>query len=426
MKLEQDVCNGSKRKQIYKCGWLWQTGYYAKTKQKGGRGMREGWESKKLGDVCQVVTGSTPKTNISEYWDGNYPWVTPAELKGDVYISDTARHITEEAIAHTNLTLLPIGTVLLSSRAPIGKVAITTIEMYCNQGFKNLICSDAINNKYLYLWLSGKTEYLNSLGRGATFKEISKTIVENVIIPLPPLSIQKSIVSELDKINELIRLKKEQLKDYDNLAQSIFYEMFGDPVVNEKGWEVKKLIETVVLECTISYGIVQPGDGVEDGIPVVRPIDLTGTFVSTNNLKKTTEKISSSYSRTILTGKELLVCVRGTTGVCSLVTDELKGCNVTRGITPLLFNDNTDRWFMYYQFQMPQIKCIIADYTKGITLKQINMADFRKIPVILPPLPLQQLFAQRIELIEKQKAEIQSTIADLETLLASRMQYWFD
>lgn len=388
--------------------------------------MREGWEYKKLGDVCQVVTGSTPKTNISEYWDGNYPWVTPAELKGDVYISDTARHITEEAIAHTNLTLLPIGTVLLSSRAPIGKVAITTIEMYCNQGFKNLICSDAINNKYLYLWLSGKTEYLNSLGRGATFKEISRTIVENVIIPLPPLSIQKSIVTELDKINELIRLKREQLKDYDNLAQSIFYEMFGDPVENEKGWEVKKLIETVVLECTISYGIVQPGDGVEDGIPVVRPIDLTGTFVSTNNLKKTTEKISSSYSRTILTGKELLVCVRGTTGVCSLVTDELKGCNVTRGITPLLFNDNTDRWFMYYQFQMPQIKCIIADYTKGITLKQINMADFRKIPVILPPLPLQQLFAQRIELIEKQKAEIKSTIADLETLLASRMQYWFD
>ena len=388
--------------------------------------MREGWEYKKLGDVCQVVTGSTPKTNISEYWDGNYPWVTPAELKGDVYISDTARHITEEAIAHTNLTLLPIGTVLLSSRAPIGKVAITTIEMYCNQGFKNLICSDAINNKYLYLWLSGKTEYLNSLGRGATFKEISKTIVENVIIPLPPLSIQNSIVSELDKINELISLKKEQLKDYDNLAQSIFYEMFGDPVVNEKGWEVKKLIETVVLECTISYGIVQPGDGVEDGIPVVRPIDLTGTFVSTNNLKKTTEKISSSYSRTILTGKELLVCVRGTTGVCSLVTDELKGCNVTRGITPLLFNDNTDRWFMYYQFQMPQIKCIIADYTKGITLKQINMADFRKIPVILPPLPLQQLFAQRIELIEKQKAEVQRTIKDLETLLASRMQYWFD
>ena len=287
-----------------------------------------------------------------------------------------------------------------------------------------------IDRKFLVLYLHCpfSMAYYKSKLRGTTMRRRSmpKEDLLNMPLPVPSFSVQQSIISELDKINELISLKKEQLKDYDNLAQSIFYEMFGDPVVNEKGWEVKKLIETVVLECTISYGIVQPGDGVEDGIPVVRPIDLTGTFVSTNNLKKTTEKISSSYSRTILTGKELLVCVRGTTGVCSLVTDELKGCNVTRGITPLLFNDNTDRWFMYYQFQMPQIKCIIADYTKGITLKQINMADFRKIPVILPPLPLQQLFAKRIELIEQQKDEIKSTIADLETLLASRMQYWFD
>lgn len=389
--------------------------------------MREGWEYKKLGEVALVVSGSTPKTNIKEYWGEGHYWITPAELNEQtIYISKTERQITDAALHKTKLQLLPKGTVLLSSRAPIGKVAICDVEMYCNQGFKNCVCGSKLNNKYLFYFLKDKKDYLNSLGRGATFKEISKSIVEKITIPIPPLSTQLSIVSELDKINELIRLKKEQLKDYDNLAQSIFYEMFGDPVVNEKGWEVKKLIETVVLECTISYGIVQPGDGVEDGIPVVRPIDLTGTFVSTNNLKKTTEKISSSYSRTILTGKELLVCVRGTTGVCSLVTDELKGCNVTRGITPLLFNDNTDRWFMYYQFQMPQIKCIIADYTKGITLKQINMADFRKIPVILPPLPLQQLFAQRIELIEKQKAEVQRTISNLETLLASRMQYWFD
>ena len=389
--------------------------------------MREGWEYKKLGEVALVVSGSTPKTNIKEYWGEGHYWITPAELNEQtIYISKTERQITDAALHKTKLQLLPKGTVLLSSRAPIGKVAICDVEMYCNQGFKNCVCGSKLNNKYLFYFLKDKKDYLNSLGRGATFKEISKSIVEKITIPIPPLSTQLSIVSELDKINELIRLKKEQLKDYDNLAQSIFYEMFGDPVENEKGWEVKKLIETVVLECTISYGIVQPGDGVEDGIPVVRPIDLTGTFVSTNNLKKTTEKISSSYSRTILTGKELLVCVRGTTGVCSLVTDELKGCNVTRGITPLLFNDNTDRWFMYYQFQMPQIKCIIADYTKGITLKQINMADFRKIPVILPPLPLQQLFAQRIELIEKQKAEVQRTISNLETLLASRMQYWFD
>ena len=429
------VSNGSKHKQIYKCGWLWQTGYYAKTKQKGERGMREGWEYKKLGDCFPYIKNGA---NIKQIKGADGLPITRIEtLSGGVFNRDRMGYAGIYNLDKYSDYVLEDGDLLLShinSKTYIGR----TVEYRAKNGETiihgmNLLRlksnSDVINSSFFaYYTLSNEfnTNVAKVRKDAVNQSSIAISDIRKFSIPVPPIQSQQYVVDELDKINELIRLKKEQLKDYDNLAQSIFYEMFGDPVVNEKGWEVKKLIETVVLECTISYGIVQPGDGVEDGIPVVRPIDLTGTFVSTNNLKKTTEKISSSYSRTILTGKELLVCVRGTTGVCSLVTDELKGCNVTRGITPLLFNDNTDRWFMYYQFQMPQIKCIIADYTKGITLKQINMADFRKIPVILPPLPLQQLYAQRIELIEKQKAEIQSTIADLETLLASRMQYWFD
>ena len=404
-------------------------------KRKGGRGMREGWEYKKLGDCFPNIKNGA---NIKQIKGADGLPITRIEtLSGGVFNRDRMGYAGIYNLDKYSDYVLEDGDLLLShinSKTYIGR----TVE-YRAKNDETIIHgmnllrlksnSDVINSSFFaYYTLSNdfKTNVAKVRKDAVNQSSIAISDIRKFSIPVPPIQSQRYVVDELDKINELIRLKKEQLKDYDNLAQSIFYEMFGDPVVNEKGWEVKKLIETVVLECTISYGIVQPGDGVEDGIPVVRPIDLTGTFVSTNNLKKTTEKISSSYSRTILTGKELLVCVRGTTGVCSLVTDELKGCNVTRGITPLLFNDNTDRWFMYYQFQMPQIKCIIADYTKGITLKQINMADFRKIPVILPPLPLQQLFAQRIELIEKQKAEIQSTIADLETLLASRMQYWFD
>lgn len=380
--------------------------------------MREGWEYKKLGDVCQVVTGSTPKTNISEYWDGNYPWVTPAELKGDVYISDTARHITEEAIAHTNLTLLPIGTVLLSSRAPIGKVAITTIEMYCNQGFKNLICSDAINNKYLYLWLSGKTEYLNSLGRGATFKEISRTIVENVIIPLPPLSIQKSIVTELDKINELIRLKREQLKDYDNLAQSIFYEMFGDPVVNEKGWIVK----TIGDVCSLKSGDSKANKSPKGTLPYVKVGDMnlpgnencitcSSTYVDRDYNKRGIFPIGSilfpKRGGAILTNKKRMAAVE----IC---------CDLnTMGVIP---SEVLNKHYLFQWFKILDLGTICS----GSTILQLNNCDIAPLLIQIPLLTLQQTFAKRIELIEQQKAEIQSTIADLETLLASRMQYWFD
>lgn len=125
----------------------------------------------KLGEVCEIVSGSTPKTGNDEYWNGSLCWITPAEISDDdIIITDTNRKISEVGAKSCSLTLMPVGTVLLSSRAPIGKVAITGTEMYCNQGFKNLICSDAIYNKYLFWFLKHNNEYLNSLGRGATFK----------------------------------------------------------------------------------------------------------------------------------------------------------------------------------------------------------------------------------------------------------------
>ena len=112
----------------------------------------------RLGDICTVVSGSTPKSNIPEYWDGDIKWITPAELTEQCYIiTDSARHITELGVQKTGLKPFPAGTVILSSRAPIGKTAIAGCEMFCNQGFKNLICSDQINNRYLYCMLETNT-----------------------------------------------------------------------------------------------------------------------------------------------------------------------------------------------------------------------------------------------------------------------------
>jgi type I restriction enzyme S subunit len=121
------------------------------------------WGIVRLGDVTTVVSGTTPKTSVDEYWNGDFQWVTPAEIKDSTrVIVHTERTITSKAIKDSALKAMPIGTVLLSSRAPIGKVAIAGVEMYCNQGFKNLICTDKLQNKFLFWHLKGKTEYLNS------------------------------------------------------------------------------------------------------------------------------------------------------------------------------------------------------------------------------------------------------------------------
>ena len=201
-----------------------------------------------LGDICEIVSGSTPKTNIEEYWNGDIKWITPAELDEESYIiNDTARKITKVAVEKTGISSFPKGTVLLSSRAPIGKVAIAGCEMYCNQGFKNLICKEKVYNRYLYWFLKRNTKYLNSLGRGATFKEISKQIVSEIEINLPEMEHQKIIVEILEKLMKIIRLRKLEIKKLEKLKNARFVELFGHPLNNTKGWIEQRLGECCVI-----------------------------------------------------------------------------------------------------------------------------------------------------------------------------------
>ena len=227
----------------------------------------------KLGDICEIVSGSTPRTSIAEYWDGDVKWITPAELDNDSYIiTDTVRKITDLAVKKTGLSPFPEGTVILSSRAPIGKVAIAGCEMCCNQGFKNLICSGKVNNKYLYWFLKGNTEFLNSLGRGATFKEISKQIVADIEINIPDYNKQIEIAEHLEKINRIIQLRRQELVKLDDLIRSRFVEMFGNPIINDKGWKTAELNSVC--------------EGIGDGLHGTPEYDENGgyPFINGNNL----------------------------------------------------------------------------------------------------------------------------------------------
>ena len=177
-----------------------------------GEGLKDDgkFEVRFISEIGKVVSGATPKTAVEEYWDGANPWITPAELSDESFILyDSERKITDRGAKSCAVNLLPIGTVLLSSRAPIGKVAIAGTEMYCNQGFKNIIPNDMINSIYLYELLKMETAYLNSLGRGATFKEISKQIVENIRIKVPPIELQEQFAEfakQVDK-SKVVALK---------------------------------------------------------------------------------------------------------------------------------------------------------------------------------------------------------------------------
>ena len=187
------------------------------------------FEFKQIGEVTKIVTGTTPDTNDVENWNGGINWITPAEIKEDtLYIYETERKITEKGQKSKSLTLMPKGTVIFSTRAPIGKTAIAGTEMCCNQGFKNCICSININNIYLYYVLKNNTIYFNNLGTGATFKELSKRVFEKVKIAVPPITLQNQfseIVKQIDKQKfEIEKSLKETQELYESLMEEYFKE----------------------------------------------------------------------------------------------------------------------------------------------------------------------------------------------------------
>ena len=220
-------------------------------------------------------------------------------------------------------------------------------------------------------------------------------------IPLPPKSTQLAIVSELDKINELIRLKKEQLKDFDNLAQSLFYEMFGDPVENEKGWEVKKLGEVYKMKSgdSLSTKSFEEGD-----IPVYGGNGISGYHNKYNK--------DGSY---IIIGRVGVYC-----GNVRIVKGRFW---LTDNAFELLY-DNSSQNEVFVCSLLTHLN--LRQYANAAAQPVISNNTLKHVSIPLPPLPLQHLFAHRIDQIEHQKAEVQKAITDLETLLASRMQYWFE
>lgn len=386
--------------------------------------MKEGWEYKKLGEVAEIIGGSTPKTDIADYWNGSHYWVTPAELDGTKYIYSTERTITDEAIQKTNLTLLPEGTVLLSSRAPIGKVCITKVPMFCNQGFKNIICGSILVNEYVYYWLKNNTTYLQSLGTGATFKEISKRVVESIVIPIPPISEQKSIAEELDLLNGIIEKNKAQLEELDKLAQSIFYDMFGDPVTNEKGWEVKRIGE--IGEVERGAGISKK-DFVEDGLPCIHYGQLHTCLGATTHEHKTciSKDLLPKYKIAHPGDVIMAITSEDVEGSCTS-TAWLGDYDIVVGSDAAIFHHSINGVYISYYTRTKAFYNEKAKYAKGFKVTHISTSEIESIPIPLPPLSLQQEFADKVSAIEAMKAKVRQSLAEAEQLFNSRMDYYFN
>ena len=387
--------------------------------------MKKDWKYKKLGEVAEIVGGSTPKTDIEEYWGGNHYWVTPAELDGSKYIESTQRTITDKAIEKTNLSLLPSGTVLLSSRAPIGKVCITKSPMYCNQGFKNIVCGDSLYNEFVYYTLCNSVDYLQSLGTGATFKEISKKVVEKVEIPVPSIEEQHQIVAELDLLSGMIEKQKAQIEELNKLAQSIFYDMFGDPVTNEKGWEVKKLKEICSKITDGTHN--SPTNDAYGAYMYITAKNIKESGLSLDNITYVSEEVHRSiYERCNPVYGDVLYIKDGATTGIAVVNNLKEEFSLLSSVALLKPGPQLVNQYLKAVLNNPsEYKCIRSNMG-GAAITRLTIKKIEGIEIPLPPLSLQQEFAAKIEAIEAMKAKARQSLKEAETLFNSRMDYYFN
>ena len=382
----------------------------------------------KLGDICEIVSGSTPKTNVEEYWDGDVKWITPAEINDETYIiTDSVRKITELGVKKTGLSSFPEGTVILSSRAPIGKVAIAGCEMYCNQGFKNLICSDKIDNRYLYWFLKGNTAFLHSLGRGATFKEISKTIVSNIEINVPDKQSQRQVVDNLEKIAKVIQLRKQELLKFDELIKARFVEMFGDPRINPNNYSLHQLSDYIEFLTSGSRGWAKyySDDGNEWFITIKNVKDC---HILLENMQSINAPDNAEAKRTKVQEGDLLISITADLGRTGVVTKEIAehGAYINQHLTCIRINKEVlNPLYVAYFMESPAGKEQFESKNQSAVKAGLNFGSINSLRLLVPPMDIQTAFIKFVAQVDKSKFAVQKALDEAQLLFDSLMQQYF-
>ena len=358
-------------------------------------------KKKSLGELCDIVSGGTPSRSHIEYWDkGSIPWIKIGNIKGK-YVSTADEYITQAGLDGSSAKMLPKGTLLYTIFATLGEVGILTIEACTNQAIAGILIkyNDEISTDFLYYYLKSKKSYVNKIGRGVAQNNINMSLLRALEVPVPNIAEQSRIVSVLDSVASVVTIRQQQLKKLDELVKARFVELFGDDKYSKT-----PLINLITEGAGLSYGIVQPGDSGTGDMGVLRPVDMVNGKISTHSIKYIDRSIGASFKKTELVGDELLITVRGTTGVTALTDSRFKNMNVTRGIAVIRYDRRKINPIYLNAFlNTDESQQYIQEHTRGATLQQINLSDLRVHMIPVPPIELQEKLADFIQQVDKSK-----------------------
>lgn len=413
----------------------------------------EVWLRLSIGDVANVIAGGTPKAsnpdNFSEPGTG-ISWLTPADLSSysEKFIRHGSRDLSQLGYDSSSAKLMPAGSLLFSSRAPIGYVAIASNEISTNQGFKNFVFPYGIDSSYAYYFLKSIRGLAESLGTGTTFKEISGATAKTLPFLLPPIAEQKVIAEKLDTLLVQVESTKAHLElipeilnrfrqsvlasavsgkltekcnfNGDNYYAQLDVEISKDSKLKRvpfltpddinqakslfngaewNRWRLYPLELLVDSERGIPYGIVQTGEPDLDGIPTIRCGDVKPLSVDMKELKLVSREIEAQYSRTRLIGNEVILAIRGTVGNAAVITEEMVKLplNISREVAMIPVRKNVNSHYIALLLQSPGGFLSLAEKTKGVAQRGINLADVKRLVTPLPSYDEQVEIVRRVE-----------------------------
>ena len=392
--------------------------------------MRKNIQYKKLGDICDFISGGTPSKSKIEYWkDGKIPWIKISDFKKK-YIKISDEKITKSGLENSSAKILKKGTILYTIFASVGKVAILDIEATTNQAIVGIDLKEnnLLDKDFLYYFLCSIENNIKKQARGVAQNNINISILKNISIPILSMSLQKNIVKTLKKLEDILENFKQKKLLINFLNKSLFTRMFGDIRTNSKNWEIKNLDSIYYIR---SSKRIFEKDYKKEGVPFFRSKEI----VELSNSKNIIPEIYISFDKYeelkkasgIPLKDDLLITAVGTIGKIWKVNYE----------KDFYFKDGNLIWLQLKnknQFNTLSLKRILEDSIKnekenlasGSAYNALTIDKLKKFNIIMPPIELQNKFAERVEKIEKLSFEIEKSIKEAENLYNSLMNKYFE
>lgn len=376
-----------------------------------------------LSEICEVTAGGTPSRANEAFWGGDIPWVKISDmLQGQ--ITWTAEAITPLGLQQSSAKLFPVGTLLLSIFATIGRTAILKIPAATNQAIAGLQVrdSDRVDSSYLRRYLEKLAPMLAGQARGVAQANINLSILRATEIPLPPLPEQRRVAAILDKADALRAKHRAAIAKLDQLLRSVFLRTMADA----EQWPTEHLSDLCDERAPITYGILQPGPDVDDGILYVRPSEIKEGKIVVQSLRRTTPQIARRYAKSALIPGDILITIVGTIGSVAVVPESLSGANITQSSARIrISRDKAEPRFVELFLRSSLARKQYEKARLGVAVERLNLHHVRDLEVPLPPIAVQREVARAADKIERLHSLQASSLPRLDALFAALTQQLF-